>query len=82
VNVLVTLVVMAAVGAYALAVYRRLLRLRGQVKLAWEKLEADQSNDAIKNVYNRHVKIYNEALAAFPGYLIGPAAGLKPARFF
>ena len=81
-NVLVTLVVMAAVGAYALAVYRRLLRLRGQVKLAWEKLEADQSNDAIKNVYNRHVKIYNEALAAFPGYLIGPAAGLKPARFF
>lgn len=81
-NVLVTLVVLGAVGAYALAAYRRLLRLRRQVTLAWRKLEADQANEAIKNVYNRHVKIYNDALAAFPGYLIGPAAGLKPARFF
>jgi hypothetical protein len=82
VSVLVTLVVFAAVGAYALTAYRKLLRLREHVKLAWQKLEADQSNEAVKTVYNRHVKSYNEALGAFPGYLIAPAAGLKPARYF
>ncbi len=81
-NVIFTLVFFAAVGAYALTCYRRLLGLQIQVKLAWKRLEADQSNDAIKNVYNRHVRSYNEALEAFPGYLIGPVSGFKPARYF
>ena len=44
---------------------RRLARLREQVKLAWKRLEADQSNEAVKSVYNKHVAMYNEALEAF-----------------
>ena len=81
-NVLVTVVVLAAAGMWALAVYRRLAVLRSQVKLAWQRLEADLSNEAIKNVYNKHVTNYNEALEAFPAYLIAPLAGLKPARHY
>ena len=81
-NVLVTVVLLGAAGMWALAVYRRLAGLREQVKLAWEKLEADQSNAAIKSVYNKHVSRYNQALESFPAYLIAPLAGLKPARHF
>jgi len=58
------------------------VRLREQVKKAWARLEADPSSEAIKNVYNKHVDLYNNALAAFPANLIGPAAGFKPARRF
>lgn len=81
-NVLVTLVVLAAAGTWALTVFRRLTRLRERVKLAWKRLEADQSNGAIRSVYNHHVTTYNAALESFPAYLIAPLAGLKPARHF
>jgi hypothetical protein len=80
VNVLVTVVAIAAAAMWALTVYRRLATLREQVTLAWKRLEADQSNDAVKNVYNKHVASYNEALESFPASLIAPVAGLKPAR--
>jgi hypothetical protein len=82
VNVLFTLAVLAAVGAWAMVVVRRLAALREQVKLAWQRLEPDQSNEAVKNVYNNHVAMYNAALALFPGYLVGPMAGFKPAKRF
>ncbi len=81
-NVLFTLFVLAAVGAWVLVVVRRLTVLRAQVKLAWQRLEPDQSNEAVKSVYNKHVTIYNEALEAFPANLIGPAAGFKSAKPF
>ena len=81
-NVLFTLVVLAAAAAWALMVFRRLVSMRNQVKLAWQKLEADQSNDAIKTVYNKHVAIYNEALEGFPANIVAMVAGLKPARRF
>ena len=81
-SVLFTLAVLAVAGAWALTVYRRLLALRVQVKLAWKRLEADQLNEAVKTVYNKHVAIYNDALASFPAYLIAPLVGLKPARPF
>jgi len=80
--VIFTLVVLAAAGAWAAAVYRRLAYLRAQVTLAWKRLEPDQSNEAIKSVYNKHVKIYNDALESFPAYLVAPMAGLKPARHY
>jgi hypothetical protein len=80
VNVVFTLVVFAAAGMWFLAVYRRLARLREQVKLAWKRLETDQSNEAARSVYNRHVALYNDALEAFPANLVGPAAGFKAAR--
>jgi len=51
VNVLFTFVVFAALGAWVLLVVRRLTQLREQVKLAWKRLEADQSNEAVKSVY-------------------------------
>ena len=79
-SVLVTVVAIAAAATWLLAVYRRLVQLREQVKLAWRRLEADQSNDAIKTVYNKHVASYNAALEAFPANLIAPVSGLKPAR--
>ena len=81
-SVLVTLIALAIVAAWLLMVYRRLTDLRQQVVVAWKKLETDLSNEAIKNVYNRHVKIYNDALGSFPAYLIAPAAGFKPARTY
>ena len=81
-SVIFTLVVLAAAGAWALTVYRRLVALREQVKLAWKRLEADQASEAVKTVYNNHVALYNSALESFPAYLIAPMAGLKPARRF
>ena len=81
-NVVFTLVVLAVASAWALVVVRRLTQLREQVKLAWKRLEADQSNEAVKSVYNKHVTIYNSALDAFPANLIGPAAGFKSAKHF
>ena len=81
-NVVFTLVVLAAAAAWALVVVRRLGVLRDQVTLAWQRLAADQSNEAVKSVYNKHVTIYNDALDAFPANLIGPAAGFKSAKHF
>ncbi|HWI17725.1 MAG TPA: hypothetical protein VNT81_08260 [Vicinamibacterales bacterium] len=81
-NVVVTLVVIAVAAAWAVAVYRRLLALRALVTGAWKRLEVDQSNDAIKTVYNKHVAKYNDALAGFPGNIVAMLAGLKPARRF
>ena len=81
-NVLFTLALLAVVGAWALMVFRRLAALREQVKLAWQRLEADQSNEAVKSVYNKHVTLYNNALEEFPASLIAPLAGLKPAKHF
>jgi hypothetical protein len=82
VNVLFTLILLAVAGAWAVIVLRRLAALRRQVSLAWNRLEPDQSNEAVKNVYNKHVKIYNDALEAFPASLVGPAAGFKRAQHF
>ena len=79
-NVVFTLVVFAAAAMWFLAVYRRLARLREQVKLAWKRLESDPSNEAVRSVYNKHVALYNDALEAFPANLVGPAAGFKAAR--
>ena len=81
-NVVFTLVVLAAAAAWALVVVRRLGILRDQVTLAWQRLAVDQSNEAVKSVYNKHVTIYNDALGAFPANLIGPAAGFKSAKHF
>lgn len=81
-NVLFTLVVFVVIAAWALMIYRRLVSLRNQVKLAWKRLEADQSNDAIKTVYNKHVAMYNDALAGFPANIVAMLAALKPARRF
>ena len=81
-NVVFTLVVLAAAAAWALVVVRRLGILRDQVTLAWQRLAADQSNEAVRSVYNKHVTIYNDALNAFPANLIGPAAGFKSAKHF
>jgi len=82
VNVLFTLVVFAVAAAWALMVYRRLVWLRNQVKLAWTRLDADQSNEAIRTVYNKHVVMYNDALESFPANIVAMVAGLKPARRF
>ena len=81
-NVLFTVGVIAVAAAWLLTVYRRLLALRDQVKLAWQRLEADQTNEAVKTVYNKHVKQYNDALEGFPANVVAILAGLKPARHF
>jgi len=82
VQVLLTIVLIAAAAAWVLAVQRKLTQMRDQVKAAWKLLEADQSNAAVKAVYNKHVASYNAALDSFPAYLVAPLVGLKPARPF
>jgi hypothetical protein len=80
VSVLFTIGVIAVVAAWGMAVARRLSAMRNEVRLAWKRLETDQSNEAIKNVYNRHVAKYNGALETFPANIIAPLAGFKAAR--
>jgi hypothetical protein len=81
-SVLFTLALVAAVAAWASAVYARLSRLRDQVKQAWKRLEGDTANAAVRTIYNKHVDLYNAALAGFPANIIGAASGFKPARRF
>ena len=81
-QVLLTVGLIAAVAAWVFAVTRRLARMQAEIRLVWKKLEADQSNDAIKHVYNTHVAAYNSALENFPANVVGPLAGFKPARPF
>ncbi|MEP6782214.1 MAG: hypothetical protein ABI983_01015 [Acidobacteriota bacterium] len=81
-QVLLTVGFFAALAIWLSVVYRRLAILRKQVTLAWKRLEPDQSNEAVKSVYNKHVAAYNAALESFPANVIAPAAGLKPARPF
>ncbi len=81
-NVILTIVLILGVAMRTIAIYSRLVRLRNQVTLVWKRLEADQSNEAIRTVYNKQVDTYNNALASVFGALVGAAAGFKPARHF
>lgn len=81
-QVLLTVGLFAALAVWMFVTIRRLARMREEIKLAWRKLEADRSNDAIKHVYNKHVAAYNATLEDFPANAIGPLAGFKPARPF
>ena len=81
-NVLFTIAIIVGLAAWASAIYARLTRLRNQVKQAWTRLESDTANAVVRNVYNRHVDLYNGALDSFPANLIAPAAGFTPARRF
>ena len=81
-QVLLTVILIAALAAWMLAVQRKLDRMRREVKVAWKLLAPDQSNEVIKSVYNKHVAAYNAALERFPANIVGPIAGFKPARPF
>ena len=71
-NVVITLVVIVFVAVWGAAVYSRLVRLRTQVKNAWTKKDAA--------AYAKLAAVYNGALAAFPGNVVGGMAGFKPAK--
>ena len=81
-QVLLTIVLLAAVAAWWAAVQRRLERMRSEVRAAWKLLEPNQANEAARAVYNKHVAAYNAELEHFPAYLIAPLTGFKPARPF
>ena len=81
-QVLITVGLLLVFALWVFTALRRLAVMRTEVRLAWKKLEADQSNDAIRHVYNKHVASYNTALDNFPANVIGPLAGFKPARRF
>ena len=79
-NVVLTIVIFAAIAVWAFAVYNRLLRLRERVKAAWRRLEPQQDDRALGDVYNACVKSYNDTLDTFPANVVAMVAGLKPAR--
>ena len=82
-QVLLTVGLFAGIAIWIFIALRKLAVMRTQIKLTWTKLEADQSNEAIKSVYNKHVAAYNDALEnTFPANVIGALAGFKPARRF
>lgn len=81
-QVLLTVGLILVLGVWVVAVLRRLTRMREEVKLAWKKLESDQSNEAVRSVYNKHVAAYNSVLEGFPANVVGPMAGFKPAKTF
>lgn len=81
-QVLLTIVLIAAAAAWLLTVQQRLERLRREVREAWKVLEADQDNAAVVAVYNNRVAAYNAALDAFPASLVAALTGFKPARRF
>ena len=83
-NVLFTILVLAGVGMWALAIYNRLHRLRRQILSEWKDLDtrekAGQLTDGAR--YNKLAATYNAALDAFPQNLIAGLAGFRPAQMF
>jgi hypothetical protein len=82
VQVILTIILIAAAAAWLLAVQQRLDRMRRDVKAAWKLLEPNRSSEAVRIVYNKHVAAYNAALETFPANILAPIAGFKPARPF
>jgi hypothetical protein len=88
-NVLFTVVVLAVAGLWGVAVYSRLIRLRGRVRGAWQLLDAQLKEggetgtaEAARKVYNDAVVKYNEALQAFPANIIAGLSGFHAAKRF
>ena len=88
-SVLLTLVVLAVAGLWGVAVYTRLISLRGRVTTAWKLLDAQLKGggepataDAARKVYNQAVVTYNDALAAFPANVIAGMSGFHAAKPF
>lgn len=79
-QVLLTVGLILAVAVWIFVVTRKLARMREEVKLAWKRLEADRSNEAVKTVYNKHVAAYNSALEEFPANVVSLMTGFKPAK--
>lgn len=88
-SVLVTLVVLGAAAMWGIAVYTRLINLRGRVTGAWKLLDAQLKGggepataDAARRVYNDAVIKYNEALQAFPANIIAGLSGFHAAKTY
>ena len=84
-SVLFTLALLAGLAMWALAVYRRLHRLRQAILLEWKKLDAREKAgetglDGTR--YNALAAAYNAALEAFPDSVIAGLAGFRPAQMF
>jgi hypothetical protein len=82
VQVILTIILIGIAAAWLVAVQQRLHKLRSDVKAAWKILEPDQSNEAVRTVYNKHVAAYNSALEVFPANVLAPIIGFKQARPF
>ncbi len=72
-----------------MAVFTRLIRLRGLVTRAWKLLDAQlkeggeaATTEAARKVYNDAVVAYNSALQAFPANIIAGMSGFHAAKPF
>ena len=88
-NVLFTLVVLAVGALWGMAVFTRLVRLRGLVRRAWKLLAAQlkeggeaATTEGARKVYNDAVIAYNAALQAFPANIIAGLSGFHAAKPF
>lgn len=81
-NVIFTIVVLLAAGAWALTIYNRLVRLRAEIRVEFKRLEASEQTDADGTRYNQLAASYNAALEAFPENIIAGLAGFRPAQMF
>jgi hypothetical protein len=88
-SVLFTLAVLAVGALWGMAVFTRLVRLRGLVTRAWKLLDAQlkeggeaATTDSARKVYNDAVIAYNAALLAFPANIIAGMAGFHAAKPF
>jgi len=82
VNVLFTIVVLAAAAMWGLAAYTRLVRLRAAVKEEFKRLQASAEGEADGKRYNEIAKQYNGALEVFPANIVASIAGFRPAQMF
>jgi hypothetical protein len=88
-SVLFTLAVLAVAAMWGMAVFTRLVRLRGLVTRAWKLLDAQlkeggeaATTESARKVYNDSVIAYNAALLAFPANIIAGMAGFHAAKPF
>lgn len=86
-NVLFTIVILAALGLWVIASYNRLIRLRNQVTRNWKALDAllkakEPDVAHARNAYNAAVAKYNEALEVFPASLLSALGGFRAAKRF
>lgn len=84
-NVLFTIAVFAVLAMWALAVHNRLRRLRRQILVEWQALEARETAGdpgADGKRYNQLAAAYNATIEGFPDNIIAGLAGFRPAQMF
>ena len=84
-SVVVTLLVVVLIAAYAIVTYNQLVSLRKQVIDAWKRVDRQSTGNDVATARQSYTDIarrYNAVIQVFPTNLMAAIAGFKKAEVF